>query len=98
MASAPACANRLLALVQRRQPERRKVGLEMPNRVRVERRDDHRPAHVETQGDRPVHDRLVAEMKAVEIAERNHRAAKLFGNGFVVIQPVHRARALVALT
>ena len=78
-----------LALVERRQPERRHVGLEVPHRMRIEGGDDHGPAQVEAERDRPAHHRLVAEVEAVEIAERDDRAAKFFGDGLVVVQPLH---------
>ena len=96
MASAPACGEQLLALVERGQAERRNVRLEMPHRVRVEGGDDHRPPHVEAERDRAVHHRLVAEVKAVEIAEREDGAAELVGDGLVVEQPLHWAPPLSA--
>ncbi len=85
-----------LALVERRQPKGRNVRLEVPHRMRIEGRDDHRLPHMEAHGDRPAHHRLVAEVEAVEVAERDDRAAKLIGNGLVVVQPLHRALAVSA--
>ena len=60
-----------LALVERGQAERRHVGLEEADRVRVEGRDDHRPPLVEGARDRAADHRLVAEVESVEIAERD---------------------------
>ena len=76
MASAPAWANSCLPLVEAGQAERRRVGPEMADRVRVEGGDDHRPPLVRAALHRAPDDRLVAEMEAVEIAERHHGAAQ----------------------
>ena len=85
-----------LALVERGQAERRHVGLEEFDRVRVEGGDDHRPPLVETARDRPPDHRLVAEVEAVEIAERDDAPLEAFGDSAVEGQPLHRARALSA--
>ena len=60
-----------LALVERGQAEGRHVGLEEAHRVGVEGGDDHRAALVEAALDRAADHRLVAEVEAVEIAERD---------------------------
>ena len=76
IASAPAWANSALALVEAGQPERRRVGLEVAHRMRVEGGDDHRPPLVRAARDRAADHRLVAEVEAVEIAERDDRSAQ----------------------
>ena len=78
-----------LALVERGQPERRHVGLEVADRVRVEGRDDHRPPLVEAARDRPPDHRLVAEVEAVEIAERDDAPLEVVGDAAVEGQPLH---------
>ncbi len=50
------------------------VGLEVAHRVRVEGGDDRRPPLVGPRCDRAADHRLVAEVEAVEIAERDDRA------------------------
>src|SRR4030095_14659133 len=63
----------------------------MSNRVRIERRDDHRAPLVRSALHGPADDRLVTEMKAVEIAKRDDRALKLLGECLVVEQAHHPA-------
>ncbi len=78
-----------LALVKRRQPERRGVGPEVADRVRIEGRDDDRPPLMRAALYCSPDHRLVAEVKAVEIAKRDDRAAKLVGYRLVVEQALH---------
>ena len=79
-----------LALVERGQPERRRVGPEVAHRMRVEGRDDHRPPLVRAALHRAPDHRLVAEVEAVEIAQRDDRAAKLLRDRLVVEQALHQ--------
>ncbi len=67
----------ILALIECGQSERRQIRLEEAHRVRVESRDDDRAPLVMAARDRPPDDRLVAEVKTVEIAEREDAPAKL---------------------
>ena len=67
----------LLALVEGGQPERRQVGLEQAHRVGVEGGDDDRPALVKAALDGAPDHRLVAEVEAVEIAERDDAARRV---------------------
>ena len=85
-----------LTLVEGRETEGRHLWLEMAHWVRVESGDDHRPPKVEAERNRPADHRLVAEMEAVEIAERDDRAAKLFRDRLVVVQPLHWRRSIGA--
>ena len=83
-----------LPLVEAGQAERREVGLEEAHRMRVEGRDDHRPPLVMAAGDRSADHRLVAQVEAVEIAERDDCAAEAIGYGLVEGQPLHCAGAV----
>ena len=97
IASAPAWANsrsRWSRVVRRKGGA---SGLEMAHRVRVEGRDDHRPPLVEAARDRPPDHRLVAQMKAVEIAERDDAAAETLGDRLVEGQPLHRRGLIGAM-
>ena len=67
-----------LALVERGQPERRRVGPEIAHRVRIEGRDDRRPP-LGARCDRAADHRLVAEVEAVEIAERDDASPEASG-------------------
>src|SRR5690349_3564591 len=87
----------ILALVERREAERRYVGPEMAHRMRVEGGDDNRPAHMEAHCDGAAHHRLVAQMEAVEIAKRDHRPAKGVGNRLIMLEMLHWGAALSAL-
>ena len=78
-----------LALVEGRQAERRHVGLEEADRVRIEGGDDHRPPLVEAARDRPPDHRLVAEMEAVEIAERDDAPLEAVGDAAGEGQALH---------
>ena len=77
----------LLALVQLGQPEPRHVRGEVAHRVRVESGDDRRAAFPARPFDRLGDDRLMPEMEAVEVAERDDRPAKGLGDGLAVIEP-----------
>jgi hypothetical protein len=55
----------------------------MAHRVRVEGRDYYRAALMEAARDRSPNDRLVAQMKAVEIAERDDASPELFWDRLV---------------
>ena len=68
-----------LALVERGQAEGRQVRLEEADRMRIEGRDQHRPALGAGARDGAAHHRLVALVKSVEIAERDDAAAKRSG-------------------
>ena len=57
--------------------------------MRVEGGDDHRPPLVRAALHRPPDHRLVAEVEAVEIAERDDRAAKRVGDRLVEAQALH---------
>ena len=71
--------------------ERRRIGLEMAHGMRIEGRDDAGPALGPCPIDRLLCDRLVAEMEAVEIAQRDHRAAQALGQFVAVIEEPHAA-------
>ncbi len=88
-------AEQPFALVERRQPKWRHVRPEEPDGVRIEGGDDDRPALVETERDRPVHHGLMAKMESVEVAEREHASAKLFGHAVVEGEPLHDERGCI---
>src|SRR5439155_26592760 len=85
-----------LALVERGQPERRQVRLEEADRMRLERRDDHRPPLVKAACDRPTDHRLVAEMEAVEIAECDDAPPEALGDTAVEGEALHWAALSVS--
>ena len=64
----------------------------MSYRMGIEGGDDHRPLLMRAARDRPPDHGLVAEVEAVEIAERDDRAAKRVGNRLVEGQALHQAR------
>ena len=78
-----------LALVERGQAEGRQVRLEEAHRVRIEGRDQHRAALGAGARDGAAHHRLVALVKAVEIAERDDAAAKCVRNRRAPVQALH---------
>ncbi len=88
---------KLLPLFERRQAERRHIGLEEAHRMRVEGRDDRRAALRLRPVDRLARHRLMPAMEAVEIAERNHSAAQRLRDLVSVIEPSHCA-ALIGLS
>jgi hypothetical protein len=73
--------------------ERRGVGPEQPRGMRIEGRDQRRPALGARPLDRPADHRLMADMETVEIAERHDRAPCEGGNHLVPGKPYH-GRAL----
>ena len=81
-----------LALLERRQAEWRHIGLEEAHRVRVEGGDDHRAALMKAALDRAPDHRLVAEMKAIEIAERDDASPQAFGDAAGECQALHCQR------
>ena len=83
-----------LALVERRQPEWRHLGLEELDRVRIEGGDDHRPALVKCARDRAADHRLVAEMESVEIAEGDDAPLELIGDAAGEGEPLHSCRSI----
>jgi hypothetical protein len=89
----PGLPEQALALVQAGQPERRRVGLEVAHRVGVEGRDDHRPSFMRAALHRAPDHRLVAKVKAVEIAQRQDCAAQGFRYRRIEGQPLHRRLA-----
>ena len=93
----PGMGEQPFALVEAGQLERRHVGLEVAHRMRVEGGDDHRPALVEAAGDGAADDRLVAQVKAVEIAEREDASAQLLGDRLVEGQPLHGGGGCIRL-
>ena len=74
--------------VNRRQP-----GLEKALRMGVEGGDDRRSALVEGALDRAADHRLMATVEAVEIAQRDDRAAERFGYRRGEAQALHRIGA-----
>jgi hypothetical protein len=82
-------AKESLTLVERGEAKRRQVGLEEADRMRVEGGDNYRPPLVEGAGDGAPHDRLVAEMESVEIAERDDAPLKVVGDPAVEGEPLH---------
>ncbi len=85
----PGLREQSLALVERGQPEGRGVGLEVAHGMRVEGGDDYRPPLVRAALHRPPDHRLVAEMEAIEIAQRDDRAAQGIRDRLVVEQALH---------
>ncbi len=85
----PGMGEQRLALVERGQPERRQVGLEIAHGVGVEGGDDHRPPLVEAALDRAPDHRLVAEMESVEIAERDDAPPEAVGDAAGEGQALH---------
>src|SRR5690606_34951496 len=84
----------LFALVERGEAERRHVRREMAHRVRIERRDEGRPAFAPCPRHRLGNDLLVAEVEPVEVAERDDRAAQMVGDGIAVAEPRQACRSL----
>src|SRR5690606_17311514 len=84
-----------LALVERGEAERRHVRSEMAHRVRVEGGDDHRAAFAPAPSYRLGTGPRVAEREAVEVAERQERAAQRIGNGIAVAEPRQACRSSV---
>ena len=80
------------ALVERGQPERRRIGAEVAHRMRIEGRDDRRHAARLRQPQCPIDDRLMAEVEAVEIAQRDHRARQVGGQGPAALDPPRDTR------
>ena len=79
------------ALIERGQAERRRIGAEEADRMRIEGRDDQRAAGLAGERLRPRHHRLVAPVEPVEIAQRHHAAAQMIGQSPVARQPLHEA-------
>ena len=86
----PGIGKQALALVQRRQPERRDIGLEESHRMGVECRDNRRANLFPGPAQRLAGHRLMAEMKAVKIAQRNDRAAQVALDPLFSVQSYHR--------
>jgi hypothetical protein len=80
------------ALIERRQPERRGVRLEVADWMGIEGSDDHRPPLVRAALHGSPDHRLVAKMEAIEIAKRDDRAAKLLRDRLVMEQALHCCR------
>ena len=78
-----------LPLVESRQPERRHLGLEEPDRMRVEGGDDHLPPLVEAARDGAAHHCLVAEVESVEIAECDDAPLEVIGDSAGEGEPLH---------
>ena len=83
----------LLPLFERGQTERRRIGLEMAHRVRIEGGDDRGAALFACPGNGFARHRLVAKVKAIEIAQRDDRAAQRFGQLLAMVEPPHAVRA-----
>ena len=92
IASTPAAASSACALVEIGQAEGRQIGPEEARRVRIEGRDQGRPALGPRARDGAADHRLVAGMKSVEIAERDDAAAKRGRNRRAPVQALHGAR------
>jgi len=78
-----------LALVERGQAEGRHAGPEELHGMRIERRGDHRPPLVEGARDGAARHRLVAEVKTVEIAERDDAPLETVGDSAGEGEPLH---------
>ncbi len=87
----PCRGEQTLPLVEAGQAERKRVGAEMTYRMRIERCRDHRPSLVRTALHRASDHRLMTEVKSVEIAERDDRAAQGIGDRPVEGQALHVA-------
>ena len=83
-----------LPLVERRQPERRRIGPEMAHRMRIERGDDCRAALVLRPAHRFADDCLVAEVESVEITQREDRAVQGGRERLSVIDANHLGHGL----
>ena len=79
----------LLPLVERGQPERRRIGPEVAHRMRIEGGDHCRAALVLRPAHRFADDCLVTEMKSVEIAQREDRAVQAGRERLSVIDANH---------
>ena len=77
----PGRREQFLPLVQLGQAERRGIGLEEAHRVRIEGRDDRRAALGLGPGNRLARHGLVAQVEAIEIAQRDNRTAQGIGHG-----------------
>ena len=65
--------------------------------MRIEGRNDHRPSLVRSALDRSPDHRLVAEVEAVEIAQRNNGAAHGVGDRLIVGQALQLGQGLTGL-
>ena len=79
-----------LTLVQRRQPERRQIGLEKPHRVGIKGCDDGRPALFPRPAQRLAGNRLMAKVKTVKIAQRDYSTAQVALDPLFSVQSDHR--------
>ena len=79
--------SRCSSVVRRNQ---RRFGRKIAHRMRIEGRDQRRPALDAGAIDGAADHRLVAEVKSVEIAERDDAAAKMGRNRRAPIQALHR--------
>jgi hypothetical protein len=77
------------ALVERGQPERRQVRLEKADGMGFEGGDDRGSPLVKSPLDRSPDHRLVAEMEAVEIAERDDASPQVVGDAAGEGQALH---------
>ena len=85
----------LLPLFERGQTERRRIWLEMAYRVRIEGGDDRGAALFACPGNGLARHRLVAKVEAIEIAQRDDRAAQRFGQLLAMVEPPHAVRSRV---
>jgi hypothetical protein len=76
-------------LIEAGQAKWRCVGPEMADWMRVEGRHDDRPPLVGAALHCPANHRLVAEVKSIEITERDDCSAQVFGNRLVAGQSLH---------
>ncbi|GIX20793.1 MAG: hypothetical protein KatS3mg120_2469 [Erythrobacter sp.] len=82
---------KLVALLERGQAKGRNIGLEEAHRMGIEGGDDRGAPFGLGPGDRRARHGLVPAVKAIEIAQCDHRAAQRLGHGIAVIEPAHQA-------
>ena len=82
-----------LPLFERGQAERRGIGLEVTHWMRIERRNDRRPAFCARPANRFSRHRLVAKVEAIKIAQCDDRATQAFGQRLAVVEKSHAARS-----
>ena len=89
----PGLREQFLPLVEGGEAEGWGVGLEKAHRMRIESGDDGGPPLGAGPGQRLAHHGLMAAMKAIEIAQRDDRAAQFGRNGLTGIEANHLGHA-----
>ena len=76
--------------VRPRQRRRRRVGSQQPHRVRVEREDHGRPTHLAGASQQPLDDPGMAQMDAIEVADRHGARAERGRKRGQVVEKFHK--------